>query len=271
MHFEKNNPASVIKDNLDGRWKNSTVYNHYENPRDFMEDVIANQDRGNKSKVKQLVQDGIKAYEKINTKNTAYNKKYLDVALKVRDALIARGFTTKLLYGNVEFTTENTGCMSKQRAMMGRRDCYYKDPRMTDGKLFHDLYINLSYSWGVADSLIEKNSYALYALCSELSRLISMRVFVINHVGSSPATCYSYCLKKFRQNLNPEEFLFFTSDSKRTFGWATYDIIGSGSSATVGEPDGTVSIADFNLEKEIDNIWTKMISHSPEFRDAVGA
>lgn len=270
MYFEINTPNDVIKDNLDGRWKSKTVYNHYENPREFMEDCIANQDR-NGGKGKKLVQEGIKAYSKINTKNTAYNKKFEDVALKVRDALIARGFTTKLLYGNVEFTTENTGCMSKQRAMMGRRDCYYKDPRMTDGKLFHDLYINLSYSWGVSDSLIEKNSYALYALCSELSRLISMRVFVINHVGSTPPTCYSYCLKKFRQNLNPEEFLFFTSDSKRTFGWATYDIIGDSSSSTVGVPDGTVSIADFNLEKEIDNIWTKMVSHSEDFRKAVGA
>ena len=269
MNFEVNTPPSVIANNLDKRWKEKTVYNHYEDPIMFMEDCIANKHRNNGAG-KSLVEDGEKAWAKLK-KDTSYNKKYEDVAKKVRDALIARGFTTKLLYGNVEFTTENTGCMSKQRALLGRRDCYYKDPRMNDGKLFHDLYINLSYYWGIADSIIENNSYALYALCAELSKLISMRVFVINHVGTSPSTCYSYCLKKFRQNVKPEEFLFFTSDSKRTFGWATYDIVGNSGSSTVGEPDGTVSIADFNLTKEIDNIWQKMVSHSADFRRAVGA
>lgn len=269
MNFEVNTPPSVIANNLDKRWKEKTVYNHYEDPIMFMEDCIANKNRNNGAG-KSLVEAGEKAWAKLK-KDVSYNKKYEDVAKKVRDALIARGFTTKLLYGNVEFTTENTGCMSKQRALLGRRDCYYKDPRMNDGKLFHDLYINLSYYWGIADSIIENNSYALYALCAELSKLISMRVFVINHVGTSPSTCYSYCLKKFRQNVKPEEFLFFTSDSKRTFGWATYDIVGNSGGSTVGEPDGTVSIADFNLTKEIDNIWQKMVSHSADFRRAVGA
>ena len=271
MNFEIGQPPSVIANNLDKRWKSKTVYNHYEDPMQFMEDVIANKNKGNgNGRGKSLVEDGEKAWAKLK-KDTSYNKKYEDVARKVRDALIARGFTTKLLYGNVEFTTENTGCMSKQRALLGRRDCYYKDPRMSDGKLFHDLYINLSYSWDIEDKVIENNSYALYALCTELAKLISMRVFVINHVGTSPATCYSYCLKKFRQNVKPEEFLFFTSDSKRTFGWATYEIQSNTGSSTVGEPDGTVSIADFNLSKEIDNIWQKMVSHSAEFRKAVGA
>ena len=269
MNFEIGQPPSVIANNLDKRWKEKTVHNHYEDPIQFMEDCIANKHRNNGAG-KSLVEAGEKAWAKLK-KDTSYNKKFEDVALRVREALIARGFTTKLLYGNVEFTTENTGCMSKQRALLGRRDCYYKDPRMNDGKLFHDLYINLSYYWGIADSIIENNSYALYALCAELSKLISMRVFVINHVGTSPSTCYSYCLKKFRQNVKPEEFLFFTSDSKRTFGWATYDIVGNSGSSTVGEPDGTVSIADFNLTKEIDNIWQKMVSHSADFRRAVGA
>lgn len=269
MNFEINTPPSVIANNLDKRWKDKTVYNYYESPQQFMDDCIANKGRNN-SAGKSLVEDGEKAWAKLK-KDTSYNKKYEDVALRVRDALIARGFTTKLLYGNVEFTTENTGCMSKQRALLGRRDCYFKDPRMSDGKLFHDLYINLSYSWAIDNKTIENNSYALYALCAELSKLISMRVFVINHVGTTPATCYAYCLKKFRQNVKPEEFLFFTSDSKRTFGWATYDIVGNSGSTTVGEPDGTVSIADFNLTKEIDNIWQKMVTHSAEFRKAVGA
>lgn len=270
MNFDVNTPPQVIADNLDGRWKEKTIYNHYEHPVMFMEDVIAHEAKAN-SDGKSYIKQGVEAWKKLQQKDITYNKKYEDVARRVRDALIARGFTTKLLYGNVEFTTENTGVMSKQRALLGRRDCYYKDPKMDDGKLFHDLYINLSYAWSVSDELIEKNSYALYALCSELSRLISMRVFVINHVGTRPATCYSYCIKKFRQHINPQEFLFFTFDSKRTFGWATYSILANGSDATVGKPDNTVSIADFNLTKEIDNIWQKMVTMSPAFKKAVGA
>ena len=58
--------------------------------------------------------------------------------------------------------------------------------------------------------------------------------------------------------INPKEFLFFTSDSKRTFGWASYDMVcGKSSNADVGNPDNTVSIASLDLDKEIDNIWTK--------------
>lgn len=263
-----NKPPSIIADNLDARWAGQTIYNYYEHPREFMEDVIANKT----SDSAKLIDAGIEAYKKINTKNTEYNKKYEDVARKVKAALVARGFTTKLLYGNVEFTRENTGVMSHQRAMLGRPDCYFKDPKMSDGKLFHDLYINLSYSAGVSDKIIEENSYALYALCMELSKIISMRVYVINHVGTDKPTCYAYCLKKFRQSINPEEFLFFTSDSKRTFGWATYEILVPGHrDSTVGEPKGTVSIADFNLVKEIDSIWEKMITKSHAFRQAVGA
>lgn len=270
MNTKVNEPNFQIKDNLDKRWIGNTIYNHYEHPTEFMEDVINNKHLAKDSESKDYIKQGIKAWETV-AKDTTYDKKYADVARKVRDALIARGFTTKLLYGNVEFTTENTGVMSKQRALLGRRDCYYKDPKMSDGKLFHDLYINLSYSWSVADSTIENNSYALYALCAELSRLISIRVFVINHVGTSPATCYSYCLKRFRQNINPQEFLFFTSNSKRTFGWATYGMLASNSSATVGSPTGTVSIDKFNLTEEIENIWQKMVTTSAEFRKAVGA
>lgn len=259
MNFEINEPASVIADHLDPRWVGKTIFNHYEHPALFMEDVIANKGDDKRGYIKQ----GIEKYKNISKKDSTYNKKYEDVARKVRDALVARGFTTKLLYGNVEFTTENTGVLSHHRAMMGRRDCYYKDPRMSDGKLFHDLFVNLSYPWSVSEETIEKNSYALYALCNELSRLVSIRVFVINHVGTRPSTCYSYCLKKFRQKINPEEFLFFTSDSKRTFGWGTYDILADGD-AEVGRPTGTVSIDKFDLTKEIDTIWTKIVSTRPE-------
>ena len=150
-----------------------------------MNDILDNPDLyKNKSKAARLVEDGKKKFSKIENKDITYDKKYLDVAEKVKSKLISRGFTTALLYADVEFTTINTGCMSKQRALMGRRDCYFKNSTMTDGKLFHDIYINLSYSYEYSDSEIEEKSYALYALVKELSRLIPIRVFVVNHVGT---------------------------------------------------------------------------------------
>ena len=275
MNVSLNRPATVIENNLDKRWSDATVYNHYDNPLDFMHDVIDNKHLAEvSSSAKRYLEQGINAYNLIDTKNTTYDKKYEAIALEVKNKLIARGFTTKLLYADVEFTCQNTGVMSKQRAMMGRRDCYFKNTAMTDGKLFHDIYINMSYYSGISDEAIEQKSYALYALVKELSRLITMRVFVINHVGHNimsghnsgehiKGTCYSYVLKKFGLAINPKEFLFFTSDSKRTFGWASYDMIcGKSSDADVGRPDNTVSIADLDLDKEIDNIWTKFQQHN---------
>lgn len=274
MNFHLNKPSMQIEQNLDSRWKDATVYNHYDNPISFMDDVIANREViKNNSKATRYLEQGINAYKIIDIKNTTYDKKYEAIAKEVKDKLMARGFTTKMLYADVEFTSENTGVMSKQRAMMGRRDCYFKNTAMTDGKLFHDIYINMSYSGYISDETIEQKSYALYALVKELSRLIPMRVFVINHVGHGTTsghnkyeyikgTCYSYVLKKFGVAINPKEFLFFTSDSKRTFGWASYDIAcGKNAGADIGNPDNTVSIASLNLDKEIDNIWTKFQAH----------
>lgn len=275
MNVSLNQPHVVIAQNLDKRWSDATVYNHYDNPLDFMHDVIDNKHLAEVSqKAQDYIEKGIKAYELIDTKNTTYDKKYQAIAEEVKRKLIARGFTTKLLYADVEFTTQKTGVMSKQRAMIGRPDCYYKNTAMTDGKLFHDVYINMSYSGWIEDEVIEKKSYALYALVKELSRLIPMRVFVVNHVGHNissghnknehiKGTCYSYVLKKFGMAINPKEFLFFTSDSKRTFGWASYDMVtGKHVDADVGNPTNTVSIADLNLDKEIDNIWTKFQQHN---------
>ena len=273
MNFNVNEPKQVIKDNLDARWKNKTIYNHYENPIDFMNDVIENKNE----KLGQscaYINEGIEKFKKIDSKNLEYDKKYLDVATKVKEKLIARGFTTRMLYADVEFTSKNTGVLSKQRVMLGKRDCYFKNAAMTDGKLFHDIYINLSYSDAIANSTIEENSYALYALVKELSRLIPIRVFVINHVGHNTkseitneqvdGSCYSYVLKRFGTPINPKEFLFFTYDSKRTFGWASYDIVAGANyqNADVGSPTNTVSIASFNLDKEIDTIWEKFQSKS---------
>lgn len=257
LHTEVNSPATVIEGFTDQRWTNRTIYNHFESPTLFM-DAVVNHDATHNHNL-DYVKSGVKAYEKIDQFNTSYDKLYEDVAHKVKNKLYARGFTTAMLSRPVEFTTEKTGVMSKQRAMLGRRDCYFKDPKMTDGKLFHDIYINLSYSWTISDSKIRDNAYALYALCKEVARLIPIRVIVVNHVGTDTPTCYSYMLKKFGQPINPKEFLFFTSDSKRTFGWATYDLLNPGNSnSAVGEPKGTVSIADFSLDREIDTIWQKL-------------
>ena len=274
MKLLVNTPHVSIENNVDDRWKDATIFNHYDNPLDFMDDVIKNKELAECStKAKNYLEKGIRAYENIDSKNTTYDKKYEAIALEVKNKLIARGFTTKMLYADVEFTSQKTGVMSKQRAMMGRPDCYFKNTTMTDGKLFHDIYINMSYSGGISDEVIEKKSYALYALVKELSRLIPMRVFVINHVGHNTeskhtkekvaGTCYSYVLKKFGLAINPKEFLFFTSDSKRTFGWASYDMAcGKSVEADIGNPTNTVSIASLNLDKEIDSIWTKFQQHN---------
>ena len=273
MNLLVNKPNAVIENNVDTRWSDATIYNHYDNPLDFMDDVIANSQLAEcSSNAQRYLEQGKKAYTLIDRKDTTYDKKYQAIAEEVKSKLIGRGFTTKMLYADVEFTSQKTGVMSKQRAMMGRADCYYKNTAMTDGKLFHDIYINMSYSGGISDEVIEKKSYALYALVKELSRLIPMRVFVVNHVGHGTTsahtkervegTCYSYVLKKFGLAINPKEFLFFTSDSKRTFGWASYDMAcGRETSADIGNPTNTVSIASLNLDKEIDTIWTKFQQH----------
>lgn len=273
MNLHINKPSMQIENNTDTRWSDETIYNHYDNPIAFMDDIVANAHLADCSnRTKEYLQEGIAAYKLIDRKDITYDKKYEAIAREVKEKLIARGFTTKMLYADVEFTSENTGVMSKQRALMGRRDCYFKNTAMTDGKLFHDIYINMSYSGGISDSVIEQKSYALYALVKELSRLIPMRVFVVNHVGHGTTsehtneyikgTCYSYVLKKFGVAINPKEFLFFTSDSKRTFGWASYDMAcGKSVQADIGSPTNTVSIASLNLDKEIDTIWTKFQQH----------
>ena len=177
MNISLNQPNVVIAQNLDKRWKDATVYNHYDNPLDFMHDVIDSKHLAEvSSDSKRYLDQGIKAYSLIDTKNTSYDKKYQAIAEEVKSKLIARGFTTKLLYADVEFTSQKTGVMSKQRAMMGKPDCYFKNTAMSDGKLFHDIYINMSYNSGISDETIEKKSYALYAVVKELSRLTPMRV-----------------------------------------------------------------------------------------------
>ena len=262
LNTKPNEVPKILKGCTDTRWTDNTIYNHFENPTDFMDTIIANKELANQEG-KNYIEEGIKAYKKLDEKDSSYDKLYDDVAKKVKSKLIARGFKTSLLYGNVEFSTENTGMRSNIRAMLGRRDCYFKNSTYDDSKLFHDIYINLSYSWEVGNSTIRDNSYALFALVSALSKVIAMRVFVINQVGTETPTSYSYNLKKFRMPIKPKEFLFFTSDSKRTFGWASYDMLSNSSSSTVGNPENTVSIAEFNLDKQIDEILTKVKKRKP--------
>ena len=257
MNFKVSDVPKILKDNVDSSWP-KTIYNHYASPVDFMQDVIDHKGHSDASDTtKSQIADGITAYAAIDKLDLTYDKLYQEIALKVRDKLIGRGFTSKMLYQTAEFSTEKTGALSKQRALLGRKDCYFKDSTLTDGKLFHDMYINLSYSWGVPDSKIKENAYALYALTKELGRLLALRVVVVNHVGTDTPTCYSYVLKRFGIPIRPREFLFFLSDSKRTFGWATYDLLNGGDNydSKVGSPADTVSIADFNLDNQIDSLW----------------
>ena len=260
-------PPAILNGFTDERWTNKTIYNHYESPLEFMDAVIGEKDSPfANGKVQKYIEDGIERYKYISEKDITYSTLYKDVANDVRDRLITRGFTTSMLYSSIDFTHDNTGMICKQRAMLGRRDCYYANPLIDGGKkIFHDIYINLSYSHRIPNAKIQRNSYALYALTKELSRVIPMRVIVVNHVGTDIPTCYSYTLKKFGQPINPEEFLFFTFDSKRTFGWATYDILNNGESnqAIVGTPDNTVSIASFSLEDTIDQLFAKVKQQAP--------
>lgn len=272
LNFEVCEIPTILKGCVDERWATKTIYNHFENPVAFMEAVAHY--KGHKhsdSEANSQITTGLLKYEKIGDVNIEYDTLYKDVAIKVKDKLLARGFTTAMLYATVEFTAEKTGVMSKQRVMLGRRDCYFKSPTMTDGKLFHDIYVNLSYSGLIPNSVIKKNAYALYALTKELARLIPIRVIVVNHVGTDIPTCYSYVLKKFGQPINPMEFLFFTSDSKRTFGWATYTILNKGSNddSTIGNPENTVSIANFNLDTEINAIFEKISARMPQLLKGV--
>ena len=113
MNLNINEPKVVVADNLDLRWKDKTIYNHYDNPTDFMDDILNNSHLyENKEKAKNLVKNGLDKYEHINKKDISYDKKYLDVAEKVKSKLISRGFTTSMLYADVEFTTINTGCIA---------------------------------------------------------------------------------------------------------------------------------------------------------------
>lgn len=253
----------VLDGHIDPSLSN-TIFAHYESPDLFMQDIMQWQNVFPDGMVPIYLAKAEQAYKSSSVDNS-YDTLYKSVAEEVKSKLHTRGFTSKLLYGEVGFTTTDTGCMSKQRAMLGRRDCYFKDSSLSDDKLFHDLFINLSYDASIQDSTIRANAYALYAISQALSRLVPIRIFVVNHVQLNQNFCYSYPVKKFRQPINPEQFLFFTSESKRTLGFAAYDILNNGyrNYPTVGKPTNTVSIADFNLDQTITSIVDSLVSKFP--------
>ena len=183
MNFNVSKIPEALKECVDRNWAEASIYNHYNSPIEFMEDVISQKDKLPEDN-KNLIAEGITKYNNIKNKDDTYNTKFEDVATKVKAKLLARGFTTQMLYSKVEFTAENTGVASKQRMMLGRKDFFFKNPNVADGKLFHDIVINMSYPWTVSDATIEENSYALYALTRELSRVVPIRVIVVNHTGS---------------------------------------------------------------------------------------
>lgn len=255
---------TVLEGHIDPTLKDTT-FAHFESPEAFMNEVLKWEGVFQDGMVPVYIANAKQAY-KDATVDSSYNTLYKEVADEVKAKLHTRGFTTKLLYGEVGFTTKDTGCISKQRAMLGRRDCYFKNTSMSDSKLFHDLYINLSYGADVKSETIRKNAYAIYAFTKELSRLIPIRVYVVNHVALNNNFCYSYPVKKFRQVINPEQFLFFTSDSKRSLGFCMYDLQNNGyrNYATMGYPENTVSIADFSLDQEIDSIVSTLLDKYPQ-------
>lgn len=259
----------ILEGHIDPSLKD-TIFHHYESPDHFKDSVLKWSGVFPDGKVQSYIDEGLALLQEKT--DASYDTLYQDVKDKVVAKLHTRGFTTKLLYSTPEFTTHNTGCLSKQRAMLGRRDCYFAQSGMSDKKLFHDIYINLSYDASVSTDKIRKNAYALYALSQALSRVVPIRVYVVNHVQLNQNYCYSYTLKKFRQPIKPEQFVFYTSYSKRTFGFAAYDILNNGyrNYPTTGNPENTVSIADFNLDKEIDTIVSSLLDKYPQtFRGVI--
>jgi len=242
----------------------NTTFQHFNSPAEFMAEIQSWSGVFPDGMVQKYINEGTSKFNSSKV-DSSYSTLYKDVADKVKAKLHTRGFTTKLLYSTPEFTATDTGCMSKQRAMLGRRDCYFTSGNFSDAKLFHDIYVNLSYDASISDSTIRENAYALFALSKELGRVVPIRIYVVNHVALNQNYCYSYTLKKFRQPIKPEEFMFFTSDSKRTFGFAAYDIQNNGyrNYPTVGNPENTVSIADFSLDTEINSIVESLLDRYP--------
>ena len=251
MNNKINTKPQVLKD-IGNNMPTNTIFNHYETPMSFKKDCEENS--GNNNPSKQYLEEGIEKWNNF-VWNDSYEKIYKNVHEQVRNKLITRGFTTKMLYGTPEFTSERTGIISKQRALMGMRDCYFKGSAVDDGNMFHDIFINLSYSWRTSQDLINEKAMSIYALTKELSRFIKIRVFIVNWVYTKTPTCYSYPVKRYGEPINKKEFVFFTSMSKRTYGWSQNNEMFPNESIGIGNPDNTVELSRVNLDSIIDDVW----------------
>ena len=232
----------------------NTIFTHYETPMAFKKDCEESASKDGKAR--SYLNEGIESWNNFKW-DSKMETIYKDVHENVKDKLISRGFTTAMLYGTPEFTTENTGVLSKQRALMGMRDCYFKGSKVGDGNMFHDIFINLSYSWNTNQDLINRKAMSMYALTKELSRFIKVRVFIVNWVHTSTPMCYSYPVKRYGEPINKKEFVFFTSMSKRTYGWSQNNTLFPNDSIGVGRPNNTVVLSSVNLDSIIDDIWNK--------------
>ncbi len=256
MNKTVNKRPKVLENVGNNMQLNNTIFSHYETPMDFKR--ACEKEVGTSSSAQKYIQEGKEAWDNFvwDAKQEAI---YKDVHKQVQGKLISRGFTTKMLYGTPEFTTENTGLLSKQRALLGRRDCYFKDSAVSEGNLFHDIFINLSYPWETNQNLINEKAMSMYALTKELSRFIKVRVFVVNWVYTDTPMCYSYPVKRYGEPINKKEFVFFTSMSKRTYGWSQNYTLFPHSSIGVGQPNNTVPLHQVNLDSIIDDIWDQTI------------
>ena len=73
MNLNINEPKVVVSDNLDLKWKDKTIYNHYDNPTDFMDDILNN---SNLYENKELKYDFIVINKRLLMSNFPIKTKY---------------------------------------------------------------------------------------------------------------------------------------------------------------------------------------------------
>lgn len=246
---------SILNGHVDESIKN-TIFTWFNKPDHFRQALLSLGDEL-PGDAYTYIQRGNREYDdrSFTVSKSAYDKQ----ALEVRDILHGRGFTSKVLYGDPGFTNENTGMICKGRLMSGRSDYFYKNHAVTEGRIFHDIYVNLSYPGSIDNNIILRNAYALYALVKELSNIMSIRVIVVNHVTlekNNRGLCYGYIVKNTGVPIDLDTFMFYLTGVKRTYGFALYDVVaGADTDAFIGRAKNTISIASLDIGSEIDNVW----------------
>jgi hypothetical protein len=88
----------------------------------------------------------------------------------VRENLHKRGLLTQEVYENFRYTTDGTKVdVDVGKYTAGEPDCVITPSRQYID-FFYELYISISYPYGVADSLVRKNTAKLLATIEELER-----------------------------------------------------------------------------------------------------